>query len=263
MLQTSSDYKIAGGFFVSFKINILYITQNFADYMAATKSKRSPGSGFEKLHSVAKLFICLGIAVIIYFVIKIEHLDLLTHVMIGWDTFSICMIIMSWITFRITTSEQIREQSGVQDSSRTLIFIIILISTCASFLAVSLLMVTKQEPKNPETLHLVVAIAGMILSWFLIHTIFTLRYAHIFYGDDLKNPKVHAGGLEFPDDKKPDYFDFAYFAFVLGMTFQVSDVQITSKRLRRLAMWHGLLSFGFNTIMIALTINLIAGFGQK
>ncbi len=231
--------------------------------MAATKNKTSSGSWFEKLHSIAKLFICLGIAIITYFIIQIEHLDLLTHFMIGWDTFSLCMIIMSWITFRITTSQQIRQQSSVQDSSRTLIFIIIIISTSASFLAVLLLMVAKQESKSLETLRLIIAISGMIFSWFLIHTIFTLRYAHIFYGDDLKNPKVHAAGLEFPDDKKPDYFDFAYFAFVLGMTFQVSDVQITSKRLRRLAMWHGLLSFGFNTIMIALTINLIAGFGQK
>ena len=138
---------------------------------------------------------------------------------------------------------------------------IMIFSISASFTAVLLLILAKQDSKSFETLRLIIAISGMILSWFLIHTIFTLRYAHLFYGDDLKNPKVHAGGLEFPDDKKPDYFDFAYFAFVLGMTFQVSDVQITSKRLRRLAMWHGLLSFGFNTIMIALTINLIAGFG--
>ena len=181
--------------------------------------------------------------------------------MIGWDTFSLCMIVMSWITFSITTSQQIREQSKVQDSSRTIIFLIILISTLASFLAVTLLLMTKEKFKNAESFHLVIAIAGMVLSWFFIHTIFTLRYAHIFYGDDEDKPGTHAGGLEFPGDKKPDYLDFAYFSFVLGMTFQVSDVQITSKRLRRIAMVHGLLSFGYNTIMIALTINLIAGFG--
>ena len=125
-----------------------------------------------------------------------------------------------------------------------------------------LLLITKEKFKNAESFHLVIAIAGMVLSWFFIHTIFTLRYAHIFYGDDDEKPGTHAGGLEFPDDKKPDYLDFAYFAFVLGMTFQVSDVQITSKRLRRMAIVHGLLSFGYNTIMIALTIILIAGFGN-
>ena len=171
------------------------------------------------------------------------------------------MIIQSWIAFSITNSQQIRQQSKVQDSSRTIIFLIILISTLASFLAVMLLLIAKEKFKNAESFHLIIAITGMILSWFLIHTIFTLRYAHIFYGDDDENPETHAGGLEFPGDENPNYLDFAYFAFVLGMTFQVSDVQITSKRLRRLAMLHGLLSFSYNTIMIALTINLIAGFG--
>ena len=229
--------------------------------MASQKSK-SKGPSFERLHSAHKLLICIIIAIIVYFIVKIQNLDELTHLMIGWNVFSLCMIIMSWITFSITTSQQIREQARVQDSSRVLIFVIVLISTFASFLAVLLLIVAKKEFTNAEGFHLTIAIAGMILSWILIHTIFTLRYAHIFYGDDEGKPETHAAGLEFPDDKKPDYLDFAYFSFVLGMTFQVSDVQVTSKRLRRLVMLHGILAFGYNTIMIALTINLIAGFGN-
>ena len=228
----------------------------------ASNKKSSLTSSFQKIHSLAKLFICLAIASTVYFIIQIEHIDIISHLMIGWDTFSLCMIILTWITFTITKSQQIREQARVQDSSRTVIFFIVLIATLASFLAVVLLLVTKQEFKNEQSFHLIIAIAGMILSWFLIHTIFTLRYAHIFYGDDEKNPTTHAGGLDFPGDQKPDYLDFAYFSFVLGMTFQVSDVEVTSKALRRLAMWHGLLAFGYNTIMIALTINLIAGFGN-
>lgn len=230
--------------------------------MPSIKSGSSFNSFFQKLHSFAKLLICLSIAVIVYFVIQIKQLDVLTHAMIGWDTFSLCMIIMSWITFSITTPQKIREQSKAQDSSRAIIFIIILVSTFASILAVLLLIISKKEFKSTETLHLLIAIAGMLFSWFLIHTIFTLRYAHIFYGDDEEEPGTHAAGLVFPDDKEPDFFDFAYFSFVLGMTFQVSDVKVTSKRFRRMAMLHGLLSFGYNTIMIALTINLIAGFGN-
>jgi uncharacterized membrane protein len=146
----------------------------------------------------------------------------------------------------------------VQDPSRSIIFIIIIVSTLASFFAVLLLILSKGENDNTSSLRIAVAVTGMFLSWFLIHTIFTLRYAHIFYGDHETRPNTHAGGLEFPGDSKPEYLDFAYYSFVLGMTFQVSDVQITSKRLRSLAMLHGLLSFVFNTIMIALTINLIA-----
>ena len=217
---------------------------------------------FERLNSLHKLLICFSIAFIVYLVIQIEHLDVLTHVMIGWDTFSLCMIVMSWITFSITTSQQIRQLAKEQDSSRVIIFVIVLISTFASFLAVLLLIIAKKEFKSAEAFHLTIAIGGMVLSWVLIHTIFTLRYAHIFYGDNKEKPEIHAAGLEFPGDKKPDYLDFAYFSFVLGMTFQVSDVQVTSKRLRRLAMLHGILAFGYNTIMIALTINLIAGFGN-
>ncbi len=225
-----------------------------------SNKQSSFAQAFEKIHSFAKILICLAIAIIVYFLIQIEHVDILSHLMIGWDTFSVCLIVMTWITFMITKPQEIREQARVQDSSRSVIFITILIATLASFLAVLLLLVTKQKFKSEESFHLIIAVAGMVLSWFLIHTIFTLRYAHLFYGDADENPGTHAGGLEFPNDKRPDYLDFAYFAFVLGMTFQVSDVQITSKRLRRIAMFHGLLSFGYNTIMIALTINLIAGF---
>lgn len=227
-----------------------------------TKKKSSEKSLFKKINSFHKILICLILACIVYGMIQVEHLDVLTHVMIGWDTFCLGMIILTWITFSITKSAEIRELAKAQDSSRVIIFSIILISTFASFLAVVLLLLAKNGYENTRVLHLIVAIAGMILSWILIHTIFTLRYAHIFYGDNKIKPEIHAAGLEFPDDKKPDYLDFAYFSFVLGMTFQVSDVQVTSKRLRRLVMLHGILAFGYNTIMIALTINLIAGFGN-
>lgn len=219
-------------------------------------------SFFQKLRSLPKLLICLGIAFIVYAALLVSHIDFLTHLMISWDTFSLCMIVMTWFTFSITQPAQIREQSKIQDTSRTVIFFLVLIATIASFLAVLLLLFSKHLFKNAEIFHLSIALAGMVLSWFLIHTIYTLRYAHIFYGDDQIDPTTHAGGLIFPGNKKPEYLDFAYFSFVLGMTFQVSDVQITSKYIRRMAMWHGLLSFGYNTVMIALTINVIAGFGN-
>ncbi len=223
------------------------------------KKSESEQPLFERLHSAHKLFICIIIATVVYFIVNIQHLDGLTHFMIGWDTFSLGMIIMSWISFSITTSAHIREQARVQESSRVLIFVTVVISTFAGFVAVLLLIISKKDYKDTAVLHMIVAVAGMLFAWFLIHTIFTFRYAHIFYGDDEENSNTHAGGLEFPDDKKPDYLDFAYFSFVLGMTFQVSDVDITSKRLRRLSLLHSILSFFFNTVMIALTINIMAG----
>jgi uncharacterized membrane protein len=216
---------------------------------------------FERINSVQKLIICMIIGVFVYFILDLKNIDSMSHLMIGWDTFSLCMIVMSWITFFITNSNQIREQSKVQDPKRSIVFIIILISTFASILAVILLIVTKKEGNNGASLRLPVAVLGMLFSWFLIHTVFALRYAHIYYGHHKIKPDTPAGGLDFPGDEQPEYLDFAYYSFVLGMTFQVSDVQITSKRLRNLALLHSLISFGFNTIMIALTINLIAGYG--
>jgi uncharacterized membrane protein len=213
---------------------------------------------FEKINSVQKLLICLAVAVAVYFIVEVKNIDVLTHVMIGWDAFSVCMIVMTWITFFITTANQIRIQSKVQDPNRSIIFIIILVCTLASFLTVLLLILTKKDGEQGAAWRMPIAIAGMLFSWILIHTSFTLRYAHIFYGDHKSNPNTHAGGLEFPGGSLPDYLDFAYFSFVLGMTFQVSDVQITSKRLRRLALLHGLISFIFDTTLLALTINILA-----
>lgn len=215
----------------------------------------------ERLNSFQKLFLCIALAVIVYFIVEIKSIDMLSHVMIGWDTFSLCMIVLSWISFFVTKSQHIREQARVQDSSSSIIFIIILISTLASFLAVLLLLVTKKDGNDGASWRLPIAIAGMLFSWFLIHTIFALRYAHKFYGDHATKKDAFAGGLDFPDET-PEYLDFAYFSFVIGMTFQVSDIEVSSKPMRKMVLLHSLLSFGFNTIMIALTINMIASLGS-
>jgi uncharacterized membrane protein len=93
----------------------------------------------------------------------------------------------------------------------------------------------------------------------LVHTVFGLRYGHAYYGDpDGPGPISHAGGLEFPGDQEPNYVDFAYFSFVIGMTFQVSDVVITSRDFRKLVLVHGMLSFGFNTVILALALNTVS-----
>lgn len=102
-------------------------------------------------------------------------------------------------------------------------------------------------------------VAGtLFLSWLMVHTTFTFRYAHEYY-DAERSPPEFDRGLDFPGDSPPDYMDFLYFSLVLGMTFQVSDVQITAGAMRRLALLHGLLSFLFNTVILALTVNVAAG----
>jgi uncharacterized membrane protein len=104
----------------------------------------------------------------------------------------------------------------------------------------------------------VLVASTLFASWLVTHVLFAFRYAHEFYARDLGGPDFDRG-LEFPEEREPDYLDFLYFSLVLGMTFQVSDVQITSRKFRRVAALHGLLSFLFNTVIIAFTVNIAAG----
>lgn len=218
----------------------------------------------KKLTAIHKVLLCLALAGIAFVIASFSEIDLLSRMMIGWNTFSITMLAIDWIIFFHTESKQIRTQAKVEDSSRLTIFTIVLVSTLASLLAVTLLLISND--KSHKVLHMVIAITGMIFSWLLVHTIFTVRYAHIYYGDHKTKENTHQGGLDFPGEAEkdnPDFIDFAYFSFVLGMTFQVSDVQITSHRLRRLALMHSLVSFVYNTGIVALTINTVAGLSGK
>ncbi len=99
------------------------------------------------------------------------------------------------------------------------------------------------------------ATCSLLLAWLFLNTIFAVHYAHEFYGD---SGGKHSG-LDFPGTKEPDYWDFIYFAFVIGMTFQVSDVQISERKIRRVALVHALIAFFFNVIVIALSVNIVAG----
>lgn len=216
-------------------------------------------SWINRLHAWHKLVISVCAGTGIYYLVPVNGLSNLSHIMLSWDCAIFLLIVLSWITFFTIKPEQIREQCKKQDEKRVVTFLLILMATIASFTAVVSLLANRayQVPRVP------IAIIGMSFSWILVHTIFTMRYTHLYYGNDKTDASTHAGGLEFPGDKKPNYVDFAYFSFVVGMTFQVSDVQITSKRLRQLVLLHGLISFVFNTFIVALTINLIAGLSEK
>ena len=113
--------------------------------------------------------------------------------------------------------------------------------------------------KKPLLTYLLLAGLAVGASWMVTHTTFALHYAHHFYGDGpAPGAADDRGGLAFPGGELPDFLDFLYFAFVVGMTCQVSDVQVTTRPMRRLTLLHGVLSFFFNTIILALAVNLLA-----
>jgi len=180
------------------------------------------------------------------------------RIVLGWIAFSLPVLLLAWTVVITRHPREVRRTARLQDAGRTTIFILALAAVLGSIAAVVLLLSASRHLPGDEFVWPVgCAILAVSLSWVEMHTIFALRYAHIYYGARDEGNGQH-GGLVFPGDREPDYMDFAYFSFVIGMTSQVSDVQISSRRLRRLALIHGILSFAFNTMILALTINMIA-----
>lgn len=221
--------------------------------------------GLHKLPALVRFFIAVAVSVISFFLTKDKAFPV--QFMSAWVCFALVNLILFWITMFTAHPQEITHIAKKQDFSLMLIFLLILVASFVSLFAIVMLL--RMLPNAGEKgyyYHVALLVGSVACSWLLIHTIFAFRYAHLFYTCETEEKgikKKHRGGLLFPNDKTPDYLDFAYFAFVIGMTFQVSDVQVSSSTIRRLALLHGLLSFMFNTVILALSINIIAGLVQK
>jgi uncharacterized membrane protein len=145
---------------------------------------------------------------------------------------------------------KIRRRASINDEGA----IALLVLTVAASLA-SLASVLAELGHSPNPYQILLGIATILLSWTFMHTMFALHYAHEFYGEGADDRK---GGLVFPGNEDPDYWDFLYFSLVVAMTAQVSDVQITSKTIRRLTTMHGAISFFFNATVLALAVNIVS-----
>lgn len=213
-----------------------------------------PGKGnfFQRLSPLLKLLISVAFAIVVYLAIPCSS-NKYFNALIVWDLFSFCYLLLCWIVFFTMPIRLIRHNASKEDGSKVYVFAMIILSSFAGMVAV-LLLIKEDIQTIYKPLLLIVVLLGMIFSWAIVHTVFTFHYGHLFYSGK------YEGGLEFPgDEKEPDYLDFAYFSFVIGCTFQVSDVEISLRKIRRLALFHGLLAFMLNTFVVALSINIISG----
>ncbi|MBX9742545.1 MAG: DUF1345 domain-containing protein [Chthoniobacterales bacterium] len=183
------------------------------------------------------------------------------QILLSWDTFAITGIILSWVTLLTQNPYELKRRLRLKERTRHFLFFIVIFAAVASFVATWLLLSSVRSSGHQLNGIIALAILTPALSWFLVHTRFALQYAHFYYAGFLEKLEPNVSkGLLFPGKGEyPDYLDFAYFSFVIGMTCQVSDVQITRKGLRLLALLHGLISFAFNTTILALVINIVAG----
>ena len=179
--------------------------------------------------------------------------------LLGWSVGVAVYLALAWWLCERFDAKRTRARAQAQDEPSVVLFLLMLLATMACVLAIIVMMQQGKLYSGAErTLHVVLSVVALIASWLFIQTIFAFRYAHRYYQEEkLKEPD--GPGLQFPGGLDPDYFDFLYYAHVVGMTSQVSDVQVTSREMRRLTLIHSVLSFGFNMLVLALSINVVAG----
>jgi uncharacterized membrane protein len=176
--------------------------------------------------------------------------------LLGWNVGGLVMLLLAWSLIIGADEDTTRDRAGSEDPGRTLVYVVVIVASSVSLIAA--LEVTRHvaawAPRE-AALAEVMCLVTVALAWGLTHTAFTLRYAHLYYRDDNEG----VGGVLFPGEGRPNYFDFAYFAFTIGMCFQTSDVCVTSRQIRRAVLLHAVISFGYNTAIIAFVLNLVFG----
>jgi uncharacterized membrane protein len=201
-----------------------------------------------------------GVGILVYFLLWGRAAPA-THFLMAANSGVFVFLASVWIMMGRANLEGMRRRAELEDEGRyTVLFLSVTAAVAILLTIVFELRGLKDLQSKVAGSHVVLAVVTILLSWFFMNTIFALHYAHGYYGDaDPTSDYKPVGGLVFPGHAPPDYWDFLYFSFVVGMTFQVSDVQIEDHNLRRGVLAHGALAFFYNATVLALTINIVAG----
>ncbi len=171
----------------------------------------------------------------------------------GGDVGALVLILLAWMNIAGTDAKETQARAAVEDPGRTALYVLIVAASGASLLAANVLVRGAKTARPLEAVVLVaLCLAAVALAWTLTQTVFTLRYAHLYYRDDADG----TGGIDFPGGQPPDYFDFAYFAFTCGMCFQVSDASVSSRIIRRAVLFQATIAFFYNTAILSFVLNL-------
>ena len=200
-----------------------------------------------------------GLAVGSFVRFGIPSLGWAVHIVSGWDAAGLTLLALAWWRIFRDDAVQTRKHAAKEDPGRTIVWVIVIVASAVSLFAAGFVMRKAHTIAPTEAAFSVLVtlcLTAVASAWGLTHTAYTLRYAHLYYRDDEEGE----GGLDFPGKLDPNGIDFAYFAFTLAMCFQTSDVAITSTNIRRAVLAHALLSFLYNTVVLALAFNLVLGF---
>jgi uncharacterized membrane protein len=178
-----------------------------------------------------------------------------SRLLVAWDVGVGCFLALAWIMAARSSPAKMQERAAVEDVTAVTFLALTLAAATVSLVAIAAeLTGIRSDGSDEQAFRLIVAAATILCSWFFVHTMYAIHYAHEYYGD-----RGERRGIAFPHEEEPDYWDFFYFSFNLGAAAQTSDVVILSKRMRRLALAHTILAFLFNTTILALAVNVGAG----
>ena len=226
-----------------------------SELTTAPNSPRRPPRLIRIIRTRPRLFvsILLGLAVIAL-LFSATDWRIATKLLVGWDIGVGLYLILAYHLIARSDVHRLRRRAANQDEGNSAILVLTIAAAIASMAAIFAELATAPGVSRQPG-QLILATATVVLSWAFIHSIFALHYAHEFYGEGRDHK---TGGITFPDDLEPDYWDFTYFAFTIGMCAQVSDVTVSSKPIRRTVLVHSVISFLFNAALLALTVNIAA-----
>lgn len=222
--------------------------------MIFRKDKTSTGSVvriWHPSHRRSCLIFCAAIFVTLTLLLVLAGLRSTLSLLLAFDIAVITYLAATIRMFVRSDAQSVRQRARTEDESY---WGFLLSSVAVAAVMLVALAGELQTSKHANSLYILLAVGSLILAWLFINTVFTLHYAHSFYGDE-GSPNT---GLDFPGNADPDYWDFVYFAFVIGTAFEVSDVQIRSRAIRRVVLAHAMIAFFFNVIVIAFSVNIVA-----
>ena len=204
----------------------------------------------------------LGIVAFVLLTLLAGSLQWSLRAVLSWDIVCFSFIVLVMREMAVQTIPEIKAHVAQQDEGQGMILAVVLVAAATSLVAVGLeLSLAKDDHGMFKALRIGTAGLTVALSWFAVQVVFALHYAHQYYAPDKSTPEEDdvIGGLAFPGGEEPDYWDFLHFAVVIGVASQTADVAFTRRRLRHIGTVQGLIAFSFNTVVLALAINLLAG----
>lgn len=225
------------------------------------QSKQDPATTLPwivRLRAEQRLAIAMAVGFIAFFMQPLWGLSQI-RLLVTWNLGAWVYLLLAAMVIARADAAMTRIRVQSQDQSGYVIFLLVVSAAAASIVAIGFLMSgTKDLAFWLRTWHIALSTAALISSWLIIQILFAFHYARRYYAEHRRSKGFEPSGLRFPGDQPPNYLDFAYYSFVVGMTSQVSDVTVTTRSMRRLTLIHGVLSFIFNIAILAMSINIMA-----